>query len=119
LLTRAVAGAPADDPYRATYLAKLGSAWLHRFVWKGTPTDVDAAIDVIRAARQLGPGTPATLTNLAMALRMRFEVAGDDADLDQAVELALEAADSSPVDDPDRSGRLFNAATTLVARFEH
>ncbi|GGN87073.1 hypothetical protein GCM10010112_69300 [Actinoplanes lobatus] len=65
-----------------------GRAYLHRFVSYGDRADLDRAIDMFHQ-RGAYPAPPdiGTLASHAHALRLRFDVTGDAADLHAAVEL--------------------------------
>jgi hypothetical protein len=58
------------------------------------------------------------LSNLCSALLARFERTGDQADIDDAVTAARDAAAAIPPDHPNRAAVLFNLCAALRARFE-
>ena len=58
------------------------------------------------------------LSNLALALRARFERTGALADLDEAVSIAQEAVNATPAAHPDRPGWLSNLGNALQSRFK-
>ena len=58
------------------------------------------------------------LSNLGTCLRARFERAGDDADLDAAIDAERQAADLTPPGHPNRAAILANLGNSLRIRFE-
>ncbi len=58
------------------------------------------------------------LNNLGEFLQSRFERTGEMANLEEAIETAREAVQSTPHDHPDRAARLNNLGTKLGRRFE-
>jgi tetratricopeptide (TPR) repeat protein len=98
----------ALDAYRRTgsvdlwYRAALGFAEALRLL----PTD--------------HPHRPAYLSNLGQCYRARFEhSSGDDADLDEAIEVARRAVIATPTDHPDRPGVLMDLGASLADRYVH
>ncbi|NKE62633.1 hypothetical protein FXN61_40270 [Lentzea sp. PSKA42] len=79
----------------------------------------DEAIGILRSVTADDSWRAQVQTLLSTALGNRFDHRGDDADLDEAISLAREAAASSPVDSED--GLAANAALglALLRRFEH
>ena len=94
---------------------------LRKLSLSSQPSDVSAAIDLLRqslsAAPPADPNRAVRLANLATALRLRFEQSGSVADLDESVQVAQDAA-ATPADNSDRSLILINLATSLRLRFE-
>ncbi|WP_239405388.1 CHAT domain-containing protein [Frankia sp. Cj3] len=62
--------------------------------------------------------SPGPLSNPGAALRSRFERSGVQADLDDAVTAARDAAAATPADHPDRAMYLSNLGSALCIRFE-
>ena len=58
------------------------------------------------------------LSGLGNALRARFGLTGQLADVDQAIARLFEAVDATPVDHPHRASVLSNLGNALLARFE-
>jgi hypothetical protein len=77
--------------------------------------DAQAALDTTPPDH---PNCAAILSNLAVALRIRFERTGDLADLDQAIVDAQAAVDATPIDHPNRAMFLSNLGLVRLARFE-
>ena len=59
----------------------------------------------------------AMLSNLGLALQLRFERVGALADLDEAITVGRAAAQTAPADHPDRAGYLSNLSGALRVRF--
>jgi hypothetical protein len=79
---------------------------------------LDAAIDVLRAEAVGSGNGPRRLSNLAGALRERFLLASDTADIDEAVAAATESLRWTDERDPERAVRLSNQGAVLLARFD-
>ena len=83
---------------------------------------MDAAIDLLRqAVAAIPPGHPsraASLSDLGLALRVRFERTGSQPDLDDAVAASRDAVAATPLNDPDRAMSLSNLGAALQCRFE-
>ena len=84
--------------------------------------DVEAAVTA--AARAVDetpadhPDCAGRLSNLGLALRMRFDRAGALADLDGAIEAGIRAVAEAAAGDPDRAGYLANLADSRQTRHE-
>jgi tetratricopeptide (TPR) repeat protein len=87
----------------------------------GTLAEIDEAVSlhrqVLDVARSDHPRQPGFHSNLATSLRHRFQISGETADLDAAVEMARVAAASNP--HPQRAMYLSNLASLLNDRYEH
>ncbi|WP_326555141.1 CHAT domain-containing protein [Micromonospora sp. NBC_01813] len=85
--------------------------------------DLDAAVDAGRTALRAAPdGHPhraGCLTNLALALRERFELSARPADLDEALTAATTAVEITAAEDPDRVGYLSNLGGVLQTKARH
>jgi len=104
---------PADDPGRGGYLSDLGTSLQARFLRLGHAEDLDAAIEVGRAA--VSATVPAehrstVLGNLSNALRLRAERTGDPRYCDDAVRAAQEAVRTLLDDAQARAPQLVNLA---------
>ncbi|GII88854.1 CHAT domain-containing protein [Sphaerisporangium siamense] len=64
------------------------------------------------------PGRTTMLSNLAIALQVRFERTGVPDDLEQAIEAGREAVQATPTGHPGRAAMLSNLATVLRLQFE-
>ncbi|MBO3741514.1 hypothetical protein [Actinoplanes flavus] len=95
-----------------------GRAYLHRFVSYGDRADLDRAIDMFRR-RGAYPAPPdiGVLAAHAHALRLRFDVTGDAADLHAAVEL-LSGAETAEGPDSDLA-RIILALILSVRTMHH
>jgi len=89
------------------------------------PHDVpalDQAIDWLQQAVAATPADhperPGYLSNLSLALRMRFDRVADAADLDHAIDAGWQAAHATPAGHPDRAAILNNLGTALTTRFQ-
>jgi tetratricopeptide (TPR) repeat protein len=100
-------------------LANLGNALSVRSVVDASRGDADQAVARLHRAVELAQGTdalPGMLSNLAAALLERFDLAGQIADVDEAVNLLAVAVDASGPDSPERPSRLNNLAIALRLR---
>jgi tetratricopeptide (TPR) repeat protein len=100
-------------------LANLGNALSVRSVLDASRDDSDRAVAHLRKAVELAQGTdslPGMLSNLAAALLERFDLAGQIADIDEAVAILAVAVDASGPDSPARPSRLNNLAIALRLR---
>ncbi|GAA0453174.1 hypothetical protein GCM10009531_51290 [Actinoplanes capillaceus] len=105
----------ADDPPERPATSATGAvALLERADRTGDTGALAAAIELLEASD--GPGD---LTNLGIALRMRFEHTGNPADLDAAVDTGRRAVDRMPADDPMRYVSFAMYGAALGARYEH
>ena len=109
------------------YLSNLGNALLGRFELAGDLADLDEAIESLRRAVALGrPGARdlTTYRNLAtylssygLALVRRFEVAGDPADLEEAIEAVRRAIGCARPGDRNRAFFYSTLGGALHSRF--
>jgi tetratricopeptide (TPR) repeat protein len=100
-------------------LGNLGNALSIRSVLDASRDDSDRAVAYLRKAVELAQGTdslPGVLSNLAAALLERFDLAGQIADIDEAVAGLAVAVDASAPDSPARPSRLNNLAIALRLR---
>ncbi|KAJ7107941.1 CHAT domain-containing protein [Mycena epipterygia] len=108
--------------YRATALSNLGTGLEKRFKIRGSPQDLDKAIDLHREALNLRqaphPDCDTSLINLGLVLQEWFETRGGAGDLDSAIELHCEALDLCPAPHPHRDISLNNLANGHFARFQ-
>jgi tetratricopeptide (TPR) repeat protein len=85
-----------------------------------SPAAVSLAVDLFRLALRgmsTSPGHAATLSNLSEMLQARFELLGDPADLDEAVESGSNAVRCGSLDDPARANFLHNLSCARLKRF--
>ena len=112
----------SPDPFNAEVTAELASGYYKRFLRDGSPSDLDAAVPLLRTALAgLPDGSrlqSVCLSNLGMALQTRFARDGDVADLDEAVRCGRAAVSRTPVSDQDRALYLSNLGNALRVRFE-
>ncbi|HUY46729.1 MAG TPA: CHAT domain-containing protein [Streptosporangiaceae bacterium] len=86
------------------------------------PAAIDDAISLLRlvvAASTDDRARAGYLSNLGLALRVRFGRSGNVADLDEAISAGQQAADAVSAGDPDPGRYFSNAAISLMERFEH
>jgi hypothetical protein len=109
----------ADD---ARALAARGIRAFSEYLLTGRPEVLDVAVTAFQGAvAATPPGHPDLawyLSNLGNSLRLRFERAGDIADLDAAVEAGRQAGDATPPGHPDRAMSLSGLGDSLRSRFE-
>ena len=114
----------ADEMADATVRAELPSLLINvakrlslRFNCSEQPSDLTDAITFARrAVTATLPGDPVRLpraSDLVALLAARHELAGDEQDLDEAVDLAREIVTGSPSDHPYRPTALYNLASIL------
>ena len=122
LLKRAVAATPTGHRDRARRLSNLRVALRRRYLWTGSPADLDAAIiagEQAVAATPTGHSDRARyLSDLGTALGTRYDRTGTLADLDAMADVMKQAVAATPADHPDRAVYLSNLGNTLRARFE-
>jgi hypothetical protein len=107
-----------DEP-SAELLANLGNALGIRSVVDASREDADHAVAHLQRAVEVAVGTsslPGILSNLSAALLERFDLTGQIADIDDAVEMLDRAVATSASNDPERSSRLNNLAIGLRVR---
>jgi hypothetical protein len=132
LLHGALTVASDDHPHLAALHSNRGSAHSALFECTGDLRDLDAAVEDFARAAGAPPGgvhpAPAPhggkdhaafLGNLGASLAMRFDISGDTADLDAAVDVQRQALRAVGRDDQDRALQLSNLGTSLTTRFEH
>ena len=111
----------ADDPGAATALANLAAAYQVRFTRSGDPVDLSRAIEHWQQAERGSAGGAdhaIMLSALGLALRMRFEQEGADADLDEAIRLSALAVRESSQSHTAHAGLLLNCAAAYKMRFD-
>lgn len=121
LFLDAVAASPPDHPDRDAMLTGACSGWLTVYQLTGDPSAVDHAVRLGEEsfAGPLRPTRAEPATNLGIALRLRFDHAGDPADLERAIELLEEGLSYTPPDHVDLAVRLNNLGIALGTRFDH
>jgi tetratricopeptide (TPR) repeat protein len=117
---------PADED---TLLNRGWKAWYQRAVHLldrtlaiGDRPGLEEAISLLRRALNVSPpdcsDQAGMLSNLGMALRMRFERIGKIEDLDEAVQVGRQAVEAAPTGHPDRAHILSSLGLALQRRFE-
>jgi tetratricopeptide (TPR) repeat protein len=112
---------PADDVELSRNLANLAGAYQVRFTRFGGSTDLSRAIEYWQRAERASAGHADhafMLSAVGLAFRMRFEQAGDDTDLDQAIRQSAQALDESSETHAGYAGLLLNCAATYKIRFD-
>jgi tetratricopeptide (TPR) repeat protein len=106
---------PPGHALRTGRLADLGAIYFTRYRHLGKREDLDSAIQYTRSGSPSPPNDSSTrLANLAVALRLRFHLTNDEADINEAVEAARQALAQQRI--PVTSYRALG--TALVSRFE-
>ncbi|WP_328676310.1 CHAT domain-containing protein [Streptomyces sp. NBC_00343] len=110
-LPPAGAGPPAWNSEAARYLM-LGP---------GSGAVLDRAVTLLRQAVAAADpaGLPEYLSNLSVALQMRFELHDARDDLDDAVTAATRAAEAAASDHPRRIAIVSNLSNSLRVRYDH
>jgi tetratricopeptide (TPR) repeat protein len=108
-LRRALQNLPDDDPQAAARLEKSARALLTDA--KNTSHEAEAQALFADLARRGNPTSPsaATVRGLVRRARIRIEIAGDDEDIDEAIDILAEALQLNPQDE-DVIGLLQGAA---------
>ncbi|MER7948908.1 hypothetical protein ABTY59_16120 [Streptomyces sp. NPDC096079] len=104
-LFTAAAAARQEQASGARDLADAGQVLLTRYGFTEDRGDLDGAVVKFREAVALSPDSPSCLLQLGRALRGRFAVAADPADLTEALASLRTADRVAPPDDPER-GRI-------------
>src|SRR3954451_7102190 len=105
-------------------LVAAGNAALAQYRTDGRVLGLDASVAAFDAAAVCAvpefPDRPVVLSNLAIALKDRFEARGDKADLQRAAAVGAEAVTlaAGRPDVADRRAALVNLATVLLVRYE-
>ncbi len=94
-----------DDPVWVARLSVLAADLRTRYLWRGDPSDLGTAIGALhdalhRTARDDTERRAALLSDLALAMRDRFEHAGAKVDLAMAIDHARRAVMLTPTDSP-------------------
>jgi len=116
LLRQAVDDGPADSIVLAL-LHNLSAAYWRRFKAAGDARDLDLAEQADRRALSAGGGA-AALASLGATLTHRYEIAGGEDSLQEAVSLLSAAVQNTPSQAPDRPDRLAKLAFALLDRSE-
>jgi tetratricopeptide (TPR) repeat protein len=104
------------EPSQAERVANhLGSMLIRRFERSGDPAVADLAIAALRVT---AAGSLVQLVNLALALRLRFEVTSDVASLAEATEILRRARALMPPGDEGQPTLLNNLAQALRHHYE-
>ncbi|MDG6106955.1 CHAT domain-containing protein [Dactylosporangium aurantiacum] len=115
----AVESTPAGHLDRPGRQASLANTLLTRFLRTGDRDDLDDAIATGGEAVAAADGHPNSgmyLSNLGTAFQVRFDWAGQLADLSTAVDLLRRAVSATPPDHVDRPARLSNLSTAYSTR---
>jgi hypothetical protein len=119
---RARLDANLSAAYRDRGAVEIGHDLLQHALDTGDPAELDGVIDVARQALNADPSDhpdrAVMLSNLGLALLVRFERTGDKADLDEAVRAGMDAAAAIPADNPDRARTQSMVGVALQMRFE-
>jgi tetratricopeptide (TPR) repeat protein len=98
---RDAAAAMSGNPLQVVARAQLADALADRFDISGVPEDLDNAVDTAgNAAATPGPYRAMALRVLGTVLRKRYAEAGQDEDINRAIEAWLQAIDLTPSDAP-------------------
>ncbi|MCL4249290.1 MAG: SH3 domain-containing protein [Anaerolineae bacterium] len=98
-LRRALQNLPEDDPDASAQLEKDARALLTDA--KNTPHEPAAQALFAELARHGSPASPAaaSVRGMVRRARIRIEIAGDDDDIDEAIDILAEALQLSPADE--------------------
>ena len=116
-------GLTSEGGARSEALLALGQLLTVRFEDRADPSDINGAVDHLRAAlastTEQDPGRAAYLDSLGQALWARREGgAGSDTDVLESARLLQAAVAATPEDHQQAAGRLGNLAAALWTRFE-
>ncbi|MCC6613798.1 MAG: SH3 domain-containing protein [Anaerolineae bacterium] len=108
-LRRALQNLPEDDPEATSRLEKDARALLTDA--KNTPQEAEAQALFAELARHGSPTSPtaASVRGMVRRARIRIEIAGDEDDIDEAIDILAEALQLNPADE-DVIGLLQDAA---------
>ncbi|MER5650401.1 CHAT domain-containing protein [Streptosporangium sp. NPDC002524] len=81
--------------------------------------ELDAAVDALRRTPPGGPERRVLAGDLGLALRLRFDRTGSEADLDAAIAVGGESVAGDAAHDPDLAFHLSALANSLHLRFDH
>lgn len=115
---QAVHAAPDGHPGQAGCLSNLGGALHRRYETVGDTQALDQAIDLHRRAVEAtsaGARRPRFLNNLGNALRSRFAVAGQQADIQASITVLGEAVAAAPSTETGRAGYVADLGLSLAA----
>lgn len=121
LAQRVVAMTPEQSAARGDALTNLGGIWRRMREAAGN-SYLDAEVDTfVQAAELQVPGAdnrPGWLNNASVGLHQRYDVRGDEADLQRSIDYSRQALRAGPGDHRDRPGWLGNLGNTLRHRYE-
>ncbi|CAM6121422.1 unnamed protein product [Calypogeia fissa] len=117
------------DPRRAKRLSELALALCARYQHSTAESTVDEAHrelylhEAIRHGREAAEGTPpgdparaGRFNNVSSMLSVRYELKGDEEDLEESITKGRVAVDETPRGDPDRASYLSNLSLSLCSR---
>jgi hypothetical protein len=117
---RALELMPDEDGDQIVVLTNLGVALRYRFERFGALADLDEAVEMGRRSVQVPGGDDGTASfNLSSTVRLRFQVAGRQEDLETAVASARAAIGNLASADPRRAVRGAALANALQMRYEN
>ncbi len=103
---------------RALVVGAAATARFSRYRVDGDAGDLDRAIALYRLVVESGHEDSGDLSNLANALRARYEAHGVRADAEVALALYEHAVSLTPEDDPLTAGLLSNLGNALMTAYE-
>jgi hypothetical protein len=118
---RAASAADLPAPEQARTLSMLSAVHLNRYRHTHQDEDLDESVTFGRRAVAVDPDAPvaARLGNLGNALRLRFDLAGDLADLDEAISVLVDALVRTPLGHPDHDRLAQQLRSAQLERNRH
>ncbi|CAM6120360.1 unnamed protein product [Calypogeia fissa] len=117
------------DPRRAKRLSEVALALCARYQHSTAESTIDEAHrelylhEAIRHGREAAEGTPpgdparaGRFNNVSSMLSMRYELKGNEEDLEESINKGRVAVDETPRGDPDRASYLSNLSLSLCSR---
>jgi CHAT domain-containing protein/tetratricopeptide (TPR) repeat protein len=120
VIRQAATEAPETHKYRSFLLNTLGLVSLEAFEANRQPAVLDECIAAFREASAAAYDTAdraGVLANLSLALRTRYELTGNDADLEHAIRDARSAVALLPLGHPKRAAGLLQSIRALRTQY--
>jgi tetratricopeptide (TPR) repeat protein len=116
----------AVDPLPSSLIPLLAEAAMPQALdllqWQRSPTEVTMAVQawerIVEGSPPDHPLQAVMVSNLGLALRSRYQITGETADLDRAIGLDRLAVEAVSDGHPDRAGMLSNLGLSLRFRYE-
>lgn len=116
---QALETAPEHFPQLYMIHTHLGGAVMQRYAVLGSPSDVDKALECVRAAvaESTGDDRLMSLYQVSLILKDRYKLFGEPGDLDAAIENSEAALQLMPAEHAHRAQVLYDLADHFFARY--